>query len=135
MLSIQFYTAGGPDVLKPLEIDIPSPGSNEVLIKTDCISVNFADTQIRRGVYPIMPPLPAIPGLEASGYIQKVGNGIDHLKPGQPVIIFGQGCYAEYVVAPAIAVAALNNAMLRAYPFVLILWGLILVISILGVVK
>ena len=101
MLSIQFSEPGGPEVLKAVEIDMPAPGPNEVLIKTKCISVNYADTQIRRGVYPVMPPLPAIPGLEASGYIEKAGTGIDHLQPGQPVISFGQGCYAEYVVTPA----------------------------------
>ena len=111
MLSIQFSEPGGPEVLKAVEIDIPAPGPNEVLIKTKCISVNYADTQVRRGVYPVMPPLPAIPGLETSGYIEKAGSGIDHLQPGQPVISFGQGCYAEYIVAPVSTVTALPTGM------------------------
>jgi NADPH2:quinone reductase len=107
MLSIQFSKTGGPEVLEAVEIDLPSPGPNEVLIKTKCISVNYADTQVRRGVYPVMPPLPAVPGLEASGYVEKAGPGMEHLQPGQPVLSFGQGCYAEYIIVPASTVTVL----------------------------
>ena len=102
MKAIQIKQTGSPDVLEYLEIERPGPGTGQVLIKVESISVNYTDTMLRRGVYPAMPPLPVIPGIECSGVVDSVEEGITGLKPGQRVTLTGtQGCYAEYVVANA----------------------------------
>ena len=49
MKVIQIGRTGGPEVLVPLEIDTPSPGPGEVLVKADAIGVNYFDTMIRTG--------------------------------------------------------------------------------------
>ncbi len=54
---------------------------------------------MRQGLYPEMPPLPFIPGTEASGTVEAVGSQITNLAPGQKVIVMGGECYAEYVKA------------------------------------
>ncbi len=102
MKAIQIKQTGQPDVLEYLEIERPRPGTGQVLIKVESISVNYADIMIRRGVYPAMPPLPVIPGAECSGVVDSVGEGVTGLKPGQRVTLTGtQASYAEYVVANA----------------------------------
>jgi NADPH2:quinone reductase len=107
MKAIRIHETGSFDVLRFEEVETPSPGTGEVLIKIVTASVNFADVMLRKGTYPFMPPFPAIPGLECSGIVQSVGDGVTHLRPGQHVIFFGQQCYAEYVTAEAGAVTAI----------------------------
>jgi NADPH2:quinone reductase len=50
--AVEVSEIGGPDVLRYVEADIPSPGPGEVLIKADAIGVNFVDTYFRSGMYP-----------------------------------------------------------------------------------
>ncbi len=70
MKAIQIKQTGPPNVLEYLEMERPRPGTGQVLIKVESISVNYADTMMRRGVYPAMPPLPVIPGaLSAAGLL------------------------------------------------------------------
>lgn len=101
MKAVQIEKTGSWDVLKYTEVETPAPGPSQVRVKTAAISVNFADIMLRIGTYPIMPPFPAIPGLECSGIIDSVGENVKALKPDQPVIVFGPHCYAEYVLAEA----------------------------------
>jgi NADPH:quinone reductase len=101
MKAIQIETTGSWDVLKYKEVETPEPGPSQVLVKTSSISVNFADIMLRIGTYPVMPPFPAVPGLECGGIIDAVGKNVKGLKTGQPVIVFGPNCYAEYVLAEA----------------------------------
>ncbi|WP_088105649.1 quinone oxidoreductase family protein [Halalkalibacter urbisdiaboli] len=89
---------GGTEFLKYEEVDIPSIGDNEVLIKVVKTSVNFADIKSRYGKKGAK--LPFIPGLDAAGYVEKIGSNVSDLKEGQRVIAFPKnGSYAEYVVA------------------------------------
>lgn len=89
---------GGTEFLKLQEIAIPSIDDNEVLIKVEKTSVNYADIKSRYGKKGAT--LPYIPGLDATGYIEKVGTGVTGLEKGQRVIAFPKnGSYAEYVVA------------------------------------
>ena len=62
MKAIQIHETGGYEVLKFADLPDPVCGENEVLVDVKSISVNFSDTLIRRGLYPYMPDLPAIPG-------------------------------------------------------------------------
>jgi NADPH:quinone reductase len=96
MKAIRFHETGGPDVLRYEEVERPSPGPGEALVRVHAAGVNFADTLFRRGQYLVRPELPAIPGAEASGVVESVGEGVDETIVGRRVAFLGQQCYAEY---------------------------------------
>jgi NADPH:quinone reductase len=102
MIAIEISRAGGPEVLAPVERQMPEPGAGEVLIRVAGAGVNRPDVMQRRGVYP--PPSGAsdIPGLEVAGTIEHVGAGVNEWRGGDRVcaLVTGGG-YAEYCVAPA----------------------------------
>jgi hypothetical protein len=62
MKLIQFRTPGPVSVLECLDVPIPEPRSDEVLIRAHAIGVGMPDVLIRAGTYNFMPPLPAVPG-------------------------------------------------------------------------
>jgi NADPH2:quinone reductase len=101
MKAIQIQQAGSYDVLEYVEIETPIPAPGQVLIKVESISVNFADTMVRRGIYAPMPKLPAILGMECSGIVETLGEGVSHFFQDQPVAFMGPNCYAKYVVVDA----------------------------------
>ncbi|WP_232697657.1 quinone oxidoreductase family protein [Brevibacillus daliensis] len=98
MKAIVVTELGGPEVLTYTEIEIPEYSSSQVLIRVVATSVNFADIKARYGQKG--GKLPFIPGLDATGIIEKVGSDVTSLHVGQRVIAFpSTGSYAEYVVA------------------------------------
>ncbi|HTW66191.1 MAG TPA: quinone oxidoreductase [Bryobacteraceae bacterium] len=91
---------GPPEVLVYGERPIPEPAAGEVLVKIAAAGVNFADINLRSGVSKV--PLPAIPGMEAAGTIEKVGDGVADFTPGDRVgYVMVRGSYAEYAAVPA----------------------------------
>ncbi len=91
---------GGPEVLEYKDIDIPEIGPDEVLIKVQALSVNFADIKARIGEYHGVNGSSFIPGLDCAGVIAKAGRNVTTLKEGQRVMAFpSNGSYAEYVIA------------------------------------
>ena len=106
MKIVQFHEPGPPNVLRILEVPLPEPKPGEVLIRAHSIGVGIPDTNIRAGTYSWMPPLPAIPGTELSGTIEKVGPGVTARHVGQRVYTTARerphrgGHYAEFVTAP-----------------------------------
>lgn len=117
MKSVIFRTAGGPEVLEVVNLPDPTPGPEEVLIRTKAMAVSVPDLLIRQGVYKWMPPLPASPGNELTGVIEAMGEGVSEFKVGQPVLLSARelpvrgGCYTELKVAPATAVHALADGI------------------------
>jgi NADPH:quinone reductase len=113
MKIIQFREPGPPSVLQILDVPAPEPKPGEVLIRAHAIGVGIPDTLIRAGTYSWMPPLPATPGTELSGAIEKLGAGVTSLRVGQHVYATARerphrgGHYAQYVTAPAEAVFVL----------------------------
>lgn len=102
MRAIEYQGAGGPEVLAEIERPKPVPGPGEVLVKVAAFGLNRADVQQRKGVYP--PPAGAsdIPGLEVSGTIESVGQGVEGIVEGQRVCaLLAGGGYAQYVAVPA----------------------------------
>lgn len=101
MKAIGCMEFGDPSVLKILSLPSPSCDEHQVLIRTEGVSVNYADLQTRRGVYHAGgSTFPAIPGLDAAGIVEKVGAQVTNVQVGQRVIAFPHtGTYAEYVVA------------------------------------
>ena len=72
MRAIQISRHGGPEVLTPVEVEVPSPGPGEVLVRTRAIGVNYIDTYYREGLYPAELPLTA--GNEGVGTVSAVGE-------------------------------------------------------------
>jgi NADPH:quinone reductase len=107
MKLIQFREPGPPSVLRCLDMPIPEPKMGEVLIRAHAIGVGIPDCLIRAGAYSHMPPLPATPGTELAGTIEKVGPGVTTRRPDQRVYTTARerphrgGHYSEYVTAPA----------------------------------
>ena len=109
MKLIRFDKPGPPGVMQCLDVAIPEPLPGEVLIRAHAMGVGMPDCLIRAGTYGVMPPLPATPGTELAGTIEKVGPGVTDRRPGQRVYTTARerphrgGHYAEYVAAPAAA--------------------------------
>jgi NADPH:quinone reductase len=105
---------GDPSVLEYVEVPTPRPKPGEVLVKADTIGVSRPELLVRRGVYPWMPPLPAIPGIEMAGTVAELGAGASRFAVGQKVYVTARelpvraGCYAEYIAVPERALFALS---------------------------
>ena len=100
MKAIVFTETGGPEVLKLSDAPKPDLRPGMALIKVHAIGVNFADTRFRQGTYVVKPKLPDIPGMEAAGVVEAVGDGVGSLRPGMRVAAFTVKAYAEYCQAP-----------------------------------
>src|SRR5215469_6667050 len=115
MKLVQFRSPGPPSVLQCLDVPVPEPKAGEVLIRAHAIGVGIPDTLIRAGTYSHMPPLPATPGTELSGIIEKVGDGVASRRVGERVYASARerpqrgGHYAEYVATPAEATFVLPD--------------------------
>ena len=97
---------GGVDALEIVERDIPEPAPGEVLVRVTAAGVNRADLLQRQGHYDPPPGGTDILGLECSGDIVSVGDGVTELQPGAHVCaLLTGGGYSEYVSVPAGQVA------------------------------
>lgn len=113
MKAIQIRTTGGPEVLEFVERPDPVPAAGEVRVRTVAIGVGMPDVMVRRGIYPWMPALPAILGIESAGVVDALGPGVTSCRVGQAVYVNARdlpersGGYAQFRVAPAQAVQPL----------------------------
>ncbi len=102
MRAITIIEYGGPEALTLTEQPGPRPGPGEVLIDVAATSVNRADLLQRQGRYPPPPGVSTIVGLECSGVVAELGEGVCGLDVGEAVCaLLAGGGYAEQVVAPA----------------------------------
>ena len=102
MVAVGFDAPGGPDVLRIERMAVPQPGPGEVLIKVAYAGVNRPDVIQRQGFYPPPPGASPIPGLEISGTVAALGEGVVTPIPGQNVCaLVSGGGYAEYCLAKA----------------------------------
>ncbi|PYE84725.1 NAD(P)H-quinone oxidoreductase [Pseudoroseicyclus aestuarii] len=99
---IEIARPGGPEVLTLAEREIPQPGQGEVLIRVAYAGVNRPDAMQRAGQYPMPPGASDLPGLEASGEIVALGEGVTGWSIGDSVCaLLPGGGYAGHAVAPA----------------------------------
>ena len=91
--------AGGPEILRYEDVDLPEPGPHQVLVKVAAAGVNFIDTYKRAGVYPMSYPF--IPGAEAAGTVVSAGLESGFREGDRVATAEGGGTYAEYTVMDA----------------------------------
>jgi putative PIG3 family NAD(P)H quinone oxidoreductase len=100
MRQVRFAGAGGPEVIRLEDAPVPRPGPGQVLIEVAAAGVNRPDCIQRAGAYPPPPGASDIPGLEVSGRVAALGEGVTSLRVGDTVCaLLSGGGYAEYCVA------------------------------------
>jgi NADPH2:quinone reductase len=117
MRQVQFSRFGGPEVLEVVEKPTPLPTRGQVLVRVRAAGVNFAETLMRQNRYAVTPELPAIPGTEVAGTIERLGDGVSGLTLGARVAIplFATGAvvggYVDHVVVDSGLVVPLPDAL------------------------
>lgn len=107
---------GGPEVLELVELPVPEPGPEEVLIKVARAGLNFADTHTRTNSYVRKATLPLVPGGEVAGVREDTGERV--------VALVGDGGYAEYATAPRELVYPIPDGLDEGAALALIIQGL-----------
>jgi NADPH2:quinone reductase len=119
MRAIAIEAFGGPEQLRLMDLPRPVPGKGEILLRVVAAGVNPVDWMIREGRLRDSLPhtFPLIPGWDAAGVIEELGDGATRFRKGDRVWAFARkptvqwGCYADYVAVPE-AVAALMPSKL-----------------------
>ncbi len=88
---------GGPEVLEWTERDPGTPGPGQALVRHTAVGLNFIDVYHRTGLYPMTPPF--TPGVEGAGVVEAVGDGVDHVAPGDRVAYTSNGPIGSYCEA------------------------------------
>jgi NADPH2:quinone reductase len=92
---------GGADALEVLEEECPEPRAGEVRVRVLAAGVALPDLMMREGFHPETPPLPFTPGWDLVGVVDRLGDGISGIEPGQMVAALPiSGAYAEFVCLP-----------------------------------
>jgi NADPH:quinone reductase-like Zn-dependent oxidoreductase len=99
MKAVAVTDIGGPERLALMDLPVPAPAPGEVLVRVEAAGVNEVDTMFREG-YLDTGARPLIMGSDFSGVVERVGDGVDDLAPGDEVYgykLLGNGTYAEFV--------------------------------------
>lgn len=109
--AIRINSVGGPEVMEYVDVEVGDPGPGEARVRQAACGLNYIDVYFRTGAYP--QPLPAGLGMEGSGVVEAVGEGVTHVKPGDRVAYAGRptGAYAEARVMPASILVRLPDAI------------------------
>ena len=92
---------GGPDELRMVEEEAPEPRHGEVRVRVLAAGVSLPDVMMREGIHPETPRLPFTPGWDLLGEVDRVGEGVSGMQPGQLVAALPiHGAYAELVCLP-----------------------------------
>jgi NADPH:quinone reductase-like Zn-dependent oxidoreductase len=92
---------GGPEALEMLEEECPEPKRDEVRVRVLAAGVSLPDLMMREGIHPETPPLPFTPGWDLIGVVDRLGEGVSGIEPGQMVAALPiSGAYAEFVCLP-----------------------------------
>ncbi len=113
MKAVVIHAPGAPEQLVIADLPEPSPGPGEVLVDVAFAGCNWADTQIRTGIYPHPFTYPLVLGFEISGRVSKLGPGVSGVKVGDRIATFVEkgGAYAEKAVASANILVPLPDAI------------------------
>jgi NADPH2:quinone reductase len=92
---------GGPNAIQVLEEECPEPKDGEVRVRVLVAGVSLPDLMMREGIHPETPRLPFTPGWDLVGVVDRLGNDVSGLEPGQMVAALPiSGAYAEFVCLP-----------------------------------
>ena len=92
---------GGPDAIQMVEEERPEPKQGEVRVRVLAAGVSLPDVMARRGIHPETPRPPYTPGWDLVGVVDRLGEGVAGIEPGQTVAAMPiHGAYAEYVCLP-----------------------------------
>ncbi|XP_027336254.1 chloroplast envelope quinone oxidoreductase homolog [Abrus precatorius] len=105
MHAVQYNCYGeGPSGIKHVEVPVPTPSKDEVLIKLEAASINPFDWKVQKGMlWPLLPrKFPYIPGTDVAGEVMEVGQRVQKFKPGDKVVAIvnplNGGGLAEFAV-------------------------------------
>jgi NADPH:quinone reductase-like Zn-dependent oxidoreductase len=113
MRSVVYDRFGAPgDVLRLEERPMPQPGPGQVRIRLVLSAIHNHDLMIIAGLYGVKPPLPSVPGTEAVGVVDALGEGVTSLKVGQRVCGGGSAMWAEFFLADAKGLIPLPDSVL-----------------------
>ncbi|OBH10881.1 NADP-dependent oxidoreductase [Mycobacterium sp. E3247] len=120
MKSVHYHRYGGSEVLVYTDVERPTPGPGQVLVKVAATSFNPVDAGIRGGylaeVYAIT--FPHTPGIDVAGTVAELGDGVTGWSVGDAVVALlpldADGAAAEYVLAPVGALAAAPRSVALA---------------------
>jgi NADPH2:quinone reductase len=109
--AIRIHQVGGPEVLKWEEVSVGDPGAGEVRLRHEAVGLNFIDVYFRTGLYGTS--VPFTPGLEASGVVEALGEGVSELSVGDRVAYAAPppGAYSEQRLMPADRVVKLPDGV------------------------
>jgi NADPH2:quinone reductase len=100
MKAIVVENTGGPESLVYRDYETPVPKAGEALVKLEAVGLNYIDVYHRTGLYPL--PRPFIPGMEAAGTVEALGEGVTEVAVGDRVAYaMHPGAYAEYAAVPS----------------------------------
>lgn len=104
---------GDPSSTVIQNINAPTPGHGQVLVRNAFAGLNYADLMMRTGIYPHPKGYPLVAGIEMSGHVEALGPDVQSVDVGQRVAAFSEdaGAFAEYCVVPAERVVALPDAV------------------------
>jgi NADPH2:quinone reductase len=103
MKAVLCRSYGPPEQLELAEVETPTPGRRQVLVRVRACGVNFPDTLIIQGKYQFQPPLPFTPGSDIAGVVTAVGEGVEQVRVGDRVMGFtgAGGGFAEEAICDA----------------------------------
>ncbi len=113
MKAVVIHATGGPEQLVLAKVPDPVPGPREVVIDVAYSGCNWADTQVRQGIYPHAMTYPMVLGFEVAGTVSRLGPGVTNVKVGDRVATFPEkgGGYAEKCVAGAAGLIKLPDSV------------------------
>jgi len=92
---------GGPDALEVLEEERPKPKRGEVQVRVLAAGISLPDVMMREGIHPETPRVPFTPGWDLVGIVERLGDGVSGMEPGDTVAALPiSGAYAEFVCLP-----------------------------------
>jgi len=92
---------GGPETLQVVEEECPEPKAGEVRVRVQAAGVSLPDIMAREGIHPETPRVPFTPGWDLVGVVDRLGEGVSGIEPGQIVAALPiHGAYAEFVCLP-----------------------------------
>lgn len=111
MKAIRINEHGGPQVIALADLDTPTPGPHDVLVRHEAIGVNFIDTYHRTGLYPNA--LPHGIGLEGAGVVEAIGADVSRFKVGDRIAYCSGpiGTYAEAHAVREVQAVALPSSI------------------------